>query len=154
MDSWHVPAGVAEYYQWMNLPDADTSVSVLGRTLVSQRGLPWRTIEQQWPQVKSSIDSGQPAALGLVTVASANPGMLGHNHQVLAYAYQLAGPAVTLRVYDPNTGPADDCAHPVQRLCTSDRHDLPPQHQHRLASARLLPDGLRACAPAERCQTR
>jgi hypothetical protein len=107
IDSWHVPAGVAEYYQWMNLPDADSSVSVLGRTLVSQRGLSWRTIEQQWPQVMASIDNGQPAALGLVTVASANPGMLGQNHQVLAYGYQLAGPAVTIAVYDPNTGPAD-----------------------------------------------
>jgi hypothetical protein len=107
VDSWHVPAGVAEYYQWMNLPDADTSFSVLGRPLVSQRGLPWRTIEQQWPQVKASIDNGQPTALGLVTVASANPGMLGNNHQVLAYAYQLAGPTATLRVYDPNSGPAD-----------------------------------------------
>src|SRR5258708_34091601 len=107
VDSWHVPAGVAEYYQWMNLPDADTSFSVLGRPLVSQRGLPWRTIEQQWPQVKASIDTGQPAALGLVTVASANPSILGNNHQVLGYAYQLAGPPVTLRVYDPNSGPAD-----------------------------------------------
>ncbi len=108
IDSWHIPAGVAEYYQWMNLPDADANFSVLGRTLVSVRGVSWRTIKQQWPQVKASIDSGQPAALGLVTVASANPGMLGRNHQVLAYSYQQAGSAVTLRVYDPNTGPADD----------------------------------------------
>ncbi len=108
IDSWHIPAGVAEYYQWMNLPDADTSFSLLGRTLISQRGLSWRTIEQQWPQVKASLDSGQPAALGIVTVASPNPGTLGNNHQVLAYAYQLTPPVVTLRVYDPNTGPADD----------------------------------------------
>ena len=107
IDSWHVPAGVAEYYQWMNLPGGDTSFSVLGRTLVSQRGVSWRTIEQQWPQVRASIDSGQPAALGLVTVASASPGMLGHNHQVLAYAYEVAAAAVTLRVYDPNTGQSD-----------------------------------------------
>jgi hypothetical protein len=27
---------------------------------------------------------------------------------VLAYAYELAGTRVTLRVYDPNSGPADD----------------------------------------------
>src|SRR5712691_6252669 len=31
VDSWHVPAGVVEYYQWMNLPDGDVSASVLGR---------------------------------------------------------------------------------------------------------------------------
>ena len=24
VDSWHLPAGVAQYYQWMNLPDGDS----------------------------------------------------------------------------------------------------------------------------------
>src|SRR5262249_25143469 len=24
VESWHVPAGVAQYYQWMSLPDGDT----------------------------------------------------------------------------------------------------------------------------------
>jgi hypothetical protein len=104
IDSWHAPAGVAEYYQWMNLPDGDYSLTILGRTVVSQRGLSWRTIEQQWPQVAASLDAGVPVPLGLVTVASANPGQLGHNHQVLACGYKLAGPVVTVGVYDPNSG--------------------------------------------------
>jgi hypothetical protein len=107
VDSWHVPAGVAEYYQWMNLPDADTDISILGRTLVTQRGLSWRTIAQQWPQAQAAIDGGQPAVLGLVTVASANPANLVHNHQVLAYGYQADGPQVTVNVYDPNSGQDD-----------------------------------------------
>ena len=42
-------------------------------------------------------------ALGVVTVAGANPFQLGHNHQVLAYAYRLDGTQVTLQVYDPNS---------------------------------------------------
>ncbi len=67
-----------------------------------------RTIEVQWPRVRAKIDAGEPAALGVVTVGSADPLQLGHNHQVLAYAYELAGTRVTLRVYDPNSGPADD----------------------------------------------
>jgi hypothetical protein len=46
--------------------------------------------------------------LGVVTVASARPGRLPRNHQVLAYGYDLDGSLVTLRVYDPNSGPADD----------------------------------------------
>jgi hypothetical protein len=107
IDSWHIPAGVAEYYQWMNLPDGDNDLSIFGHTLVTQRGVSWRTIEQQWPQIMASIDGGQPAPLGLVTVASANPGMLGDNHQVLAYGYQIAGTEVTVRVYDPNSGQDD-----------------------------------------------
>ena len=106
IDSWHLPAGVAEYYQWMNLPDGDSTVTALGKTLVTQRGVSWRTIAQQWPQVRSSIDGGVPAALGLVTVASANPAQLGANHQVLACGYATTGTEVALDVYDPNSGEA------------------------------------------------
>jgi len=126
--SWHIPAGVAEYYQWMNLPDGDTSLNLLGRTLVTQRGLSWRTIEQQWPQVKASIDSGEPATLGLVTMASASPASLGHNHQALAYGYQLAGTEVIVHVYDPNSGQNDgvyirfDTSAPT--LATTFAHNL------------------------------
>ncbi|HUD36262.1 MAG TPA: hypothetical protein VMR14_05150 [Streptosporangiaceae bacterium] len=108
IDSWHVPAGVAEYYLWMNLPDADASTDLLGRTVVIQRGVSWRTIEQQWPLIKASIDSGVPATLGVVTEKSANPALLGNNHQVAAYAYSTAGTEVTLRAYDPNSGQDDN----------------------------------------------
>jgi hypothetical protein len=107
IDSWHIPAGVAEYFQWMNLPDGDSSVDLLGRTLVTQRGLSWRTIEGQWPQIRAGLDAGIPAALGLVTVASANPADLGHNHQVLACGYSQSGTEVTISVYDPNSGQDD-----------------------------------------------
>ena len=92
--SWRIPAGVARYYRWMVLPDAG-------------RGVSWRTIAGQWPRVKASLDDGIPAPLGLVTVASANPVLLRHNHQVLAYGYARSGREVLLRVYDPNSGPDD-----------------------------------------------
>jgi hypothetical protein len=49
--------------------------------------------------------------LGLVTVYSADATMMGHNHQVLAYAYELDDANhLTLHLYDPNTAPpgADD----------------------------------------------
>jgi len=107
VDSWHVPAGVVEYYQWMNLPDGDVSASVLGRSVVVQHGMSWRTIKQQWPLVKASIDAGVPAPLGVVTVKSANVAELGQNHQVGAYAYAVSGTEVTVRVYDPNSGQND-----------------------------------------------
>jgi hypothetical protein len=107
VDSWHLPAGVAQYYQWMNLPDGDTGFDALGQRVVIDRGIAWRTIQAQWPQVTADLDHGTPAALGLVTVASASPADLGQNHQVLAYGYRASASQVTVRVYDPNSGQND-----------------------------------------------
>ena len=107
IESWHVPAGIAEYFFWMNLPDGDVTANVLGRSIVVQRGIAWRTIEQQWPLVKASIDAGVPAALGVVTVKSVNVADLGKNHQICAYGYAVSGAEVTVKVYDPNSGQND-----------------------------------------------
>jgi hypothetical protein len=78
--------------------------------LATDGDLAGRTFTRQWPAVKVLLDRGQPATLGVVTVASANPFLLGHNHQVLAYGYREAGAQVTLAVYDPNSGPDDAVA--------------------------------------------
>jgi hypothetical protein len=107
IDSWHLPAGVAQYYQWMNLPDGDTGFDVLGQHVVTDRGLAWRTIQTQWPQITADLDHGTPAALGVVTAASTSPADLGLNHQVLAYGYDASASQVTVRVYDPNSGQND-----------------------------------------------
>jgi hypothetical protein len=107
VDSWHVPAGVAQYYQWMNLPDGDTGFDALGQRVVINRGLAWRTIQTQWPQIAADLDHGTPSALGVVTVASASPADLGYNHQVLAYGYEASVSQVTVLVYDPNSGQND-----------------------------------------------
>lgn len=109
IQSWRIPAGVARYYRWMQLPDGDARLAIRGRT-VTTRGVRRRTIEQEWPKVRALLDEGMPAALGVVTMASANPALLGNNHQVLAYGYDLTGTQVSLRVYDPNSGP-DDSVH-------------------------------------------
>lgn len=108
VDSWHLPAGVAQYYQWMNLPDGDSGFNVFGRPVVTERGLAWRTIKTQWPQIAADLDNGVPAALGLVTAASPKPADLGLNHQVLAYGYHASASEVTVAVYDPNSGQRDD----------------------------------------------
>jgi hypothetical protein len=128
IESWRLPAGVAQYYQWMNLPDGDRAFSVLGRRVVTERGLAWRTITVQLPRIKDDLDGGIPAPLGVVTVASANPADLRFNHQVLAYGYEVCGDTVTLRVYDPNRGSDDgtflrlDTGDPERR--TSITHNL------------------------------
>ena len=46
--------------------------------------------------------------VGLVRRATISPFDLTQNHQVLAYAYEVAGDAVTLRIYDPNWPGRDD----------------------------------------------
>jgi hypothetical protein len=106
VQSWHVPSGVAKYYQWMGLPDADTPLRAGGQPM-NVRGVWWRTVEQEWPAVRALMDDGQPAPLGLVTVSSLNPLLLGDNHQALAYGYELTETQVSLAVYDPNSGPDD-----------------------------------------------
>ena len=98
---------MAQYYLWMCLPDADSGFDVLGHHIVTDRGVSWRTIETQWPQIRADLDAGHPAALGIVTVASTNPKDLGQNHQVLACGYSVTGSTVTVEVYDPNQGQND-----------------------------------------------
>jgi Ig-like domain from next to BRCA1 gene len=101
--SFDIPAGVLKYYEWMNTPDHDTGI-----WFVTRRGVSWKTIMEEWPRVKADIDGGMLSPLGLVTVYSADPTMMGHNHQVLAYAYEVDDANVlTLRLYDPNTSPTD-----------------------------------------------
>lgn len=106
--SFDLPGGVLKYFEWMNTPDNDTTLWIAIR-----HGVAWHTIVEEWPKVKSDIDSGHLSPLGLVTVFSPNPADLGLNHQVLAYGYDLDdGDNLTLHVYDPNTGAwaADDVA--------------------------------------------
>lgn len=108
IDSWHLPVGVVQYYQWMNLPDGDTTFSVLGRRVLVERGLSWRTIRVQWAQIAADLDRAVPVPLGVVTAASKDPRDLALNHQVLAVGYARAGSRVTVQVYDPNRGRRDD----------------------------------------------
>lgn len=101
--SFDIPAGVSTYYEWMNTPDHDTGIWFLTR-----RGVSWKTINEEWPKIKADIDGGMLSPLGLVTVYSTDPTMMGHNHQVLAYAYELDDAhRLTLHLYDPNTEPPD-----------------------------------------------
>jgi len=103
IDSFNLPDGVLTYYYWANTPDHDTGLWPIIRS-----GLARMTIQDQVPQIIASIDRNRPAAIGLVTIASFNPGDLGQCHQVLAYGYQWAGNELTLRVYDPNRANRDD----------------------------------------------
>jgi hypothetical protein len=111
--SWRLPLGVTRYYRWMALGDA----AVAGRTVA---GL---------DRIRTELDAGRPCCLGVVTTHSINPARLGDNHQVLAYGYDVAGDAVTLRIYDPNRGRDNDVRITVDGRNPVDfRHNLAISH--------------------------
>lgn len=121
-DSFNLPGGVAKYYDWMTTPDHDTGFWPLIR-----HGVVWHTIMEEWPRIQADIDSGHPSPLGLLTVYDFNPGDMGHNHQVLAYAYKVdAGNNLTLSLYDPNTGASDGCQ--LSMFLGNPSHSTPINH--------------------------
>lgn len=73
-------------------------------------GLARRTLEREWPRIRAEIDAGRLAPIGLVRHHGWNPFHLTKDHQVLAHAYETAGPSgpTTIRLYDPNWPNRDD----------------------------------------------
>jgi hypothetical protein len=100
-DSFNLPLGPTKYMHLMDpaLPDHETSFSSAG---LAPHGRAWVMINEEWPKIRSDIDSGHLSPIGLVTIKSADPFKMGENHQVLAYGYELDGTNLSIRVYDPN----------------------------------------------------
>ena len=73
-----------------------------------------RTWDVEWPRIRADIDAGRLAMVGLVRHSGLNPFHLTQSHQVLAYAYEVEGDAVTLRIYDPNWPGRDDVVAPLR----------------------------------------
>ena len=143
--SFDIPAGVLTYYEWMNTPDHDTGI-----WFVTRRGVAWKTIMEEWPKIKADIDGGMLSPLGLVTVYSSDPTMMGHNHQVLAYAYEVDDAnRLTLHLYDPNTVADGRRRHTaLTRPVEPDAHLTDhAQHQHRPRHPRVLPHQVRLQQP-------
>ena len=69
-----------------------------------------RSLEVEWPRIRADIDAGRLAMVGLVRHTGLNPFSMTQSHQVLAFAYDLADDAVTLRIYDPNWPGRDEMA--------------------------------------------
>jgi hypothetical protein len=95
-DSFNLPLGIARYMELMEpgFPDVGLGFGLPGRASVM--------VNDEWPRIQVSLDSGRPMPLGLITVKSARPQDLGKNHQVLAYGYDLDGTDLSILVYDPN----------------------------------------------------
>jgi hypothetical protein len=107
MDSFELPVGPLRYLAQMSpaLSDHETTASQTG---LAPHGRAWAMIRDEWPRIRAEIDLGHLVNLALVRVKSANPGDMGHNHQVLVWGYDLDGNQLDLRFYDPNHPGRDD----------------------------------------------
>ncbi len=77
---------------------------------MGQDGLRRRTLESEWPRIRAEIDAGRLPMVGLIRHHGWNPFHLTKDHQVLAHAYETAGPTgpTTIRLYDPTWPNRDD----------------------------------------------
>ena len=85
-----------------------------------------RSREIEWPRIRADIDAGRLAMVGLVRHQGMSPWRLTDSHQVLAFAYDVEGDAVTRRIYDPNWPVRDDVTVAVDRqgICQSTGESL------------------------------
>ena len=88
---------------WMRAPLRFWWVGAIG----PERALR-RTRDSEWPRIRADIDAGRLSMVGLVRHTGLNPFNLVQSHQVIAFAYEVAGDVVTLRIYDPNWPGRDD----------------------------------------------
>ncbi len=89
-------------------PDREPSWGdVVGAVGVDAHSRTHVMIDEEWPGIREDLDNASLCPLGLVRVVSADPTLLGRNHQVVAFGYDLDGTALSLRIYDPNW-PNDD----------------------------------------------
>jgi len=115
IDSWNLPTGVLRYLYLMNpgLPDHETWFEPWAH------GRAWVMQEQEWPRIRADLDAGRLCPLGLIRKKSWNPMDLSHQHQVLAYGYDLTADILTILVYDPNNPDNDDV---TMTLSVQDAH--------------------------------
>lgn len=66
------------------------------------------TVREAWPGIRSDIDAGRLAMIGLVRTTGLDPFRSGLGHQVVGYRYEETADRVTIGVYDPNHPGADD----------------------------------------------
>jgi len=113
-------------YMWLMDPALPDHETVASNTNFAPHGRAWVMINDEWPKVQADINSGHVSPVALVEVKSLDPTQMGHNHQVLAYGYDLDGGDLAIRIYDPNY-PDDDTL--VLSLSIADpQHTTPVVH--------------------------
>ena len=85
-------------------PDPPTPLSRILRREVPRVG----AIRREWPRIRAEIDAGRLPVIGTIRISSPNPMLLGLNHQVLGFGYDVTDERIAIRVYDPNRPGQDD----------------------------------------------
>jgi hypothetical protein len=118
-ESWDIPAGIIRYFELMRpqLPDFGLVPGPLGFLESSRAAV---MLQKEWPAIRQDLDNNRLSPLGLIKVKSEDPALVGRNHQVLAYGYDLAGTDLTLHIYDPNA-PNDDAATITLNIANPDQ---------------------------------
>lgn len=82
-----------KFLEWSLTPDGPTFL---------RRGVTRWTVDDEFPRLKSAIDRGVPAPLGLIFADDVSE--LAHNHQVVAYGYEedAAAGQLDVLIYDVN----------------------------------------------------
>lgn len=80
----------------------------LGRLGIDRHSRTYVMAHEEWPAVRAELDAGRLVPLGLVRVIDRDPRLLGRNHQVVAFGYDLDADRLALRIYDPNLPGRDD----------------------------------------------
>jgi len=96
--------------EWMRTPFAFWRMGAFATDRMAQRSR-----DRHWPRIRTSIDAGRLAMIGLVRSKGINPANLTKNHQVLCYGYDVAGDVIRLRLYDPNWPDRDDVTATIER---------------------------------------
>jgi hypothetical protein len=100
-------ATILKLLDWIETPDHDDLL---------RHGLGHMMATDEWPNIKTDIDSNRPSPIVLVGSPQGALGdieslkkALADSHQVVAYGYDLGPSDVTIHVYDPNN-PSEDNA--------------------------------------------
>ncbi len=97
-----------ESLDWLRVPFRFYALSAFG-------GRRRDAFAREWPHLRSVIDDGQLATIGVIRQASMNPFGLTQNHQVLAWGYDDEPGRLTIHLYDPNWPDRDDVALGIER---------------------------------------
>jgi hypothetical protein len=119
-------AGIAVLLRFYSLMRADRPdreplwAEWLGQLGGDRHSRSYTMVHQEWPRIRADLDSGRLSMIGLIRIVDDDPFKLNHNHQVLAYGYDLDGSQLTLLIHDPNW-PNDEV---TLRLDTADPRAL------------------------------
>jgi hypothetical protein len=73
------------------------------------------SVTSAWPRIRSEIEGGRLAMIGLVRSAARNPLANGLGHQVVGFRFEETPNRIAIGIYDPNHPDLDDVELRIER---------------------------------------